>query len=65
MNFDTFANMTHEEQRAYFMGQASVSTNVSEEWRTNPYPTGRLHDLYDQGQAEAVVGGDMKFVWPE
>jgi hypothetical protein len=65
MDLKAFGNLTHKEQRAYFMGQASVSTNVSDEWKTNPYPPGREHDLYDLGQADATVGDQIKFVWPE
>jgi hypothetical protein len=64
MEMDAFIKMAHEDQEAYFMGQASGSTSVPEKWKTNPYPPGRQHELYDQGKAD-VLSGKQKFIWPE
>ena len=47
-------------EEAWNMGQAGVYSDVKKRWRTNPYPPGRRHDLYEQGREAALREQDER-----
>jgi hypothetical protein len=56
-SFKRFMRMTtsgHHVEEAWCMGQAAVEQDVPKRWRTNPYPPGRRHDMYEKGREAAL-----------
>ena len=53
--FHRLSTAGHAAEDAYNMGQTMgwAPLDVPKRWRTNPYPPGRRHDLYEQGIKDA------------
>jgi hypothetical protein len=48
-------------EEAWSMGSASVASFVPKHWQTNPYPPGRRHDMYEQGQRDTLHDMGRKY----
>jgi hypothetical protein len=55
--FHEMSTSGHAAHDAYSLGLAvgQYPLDVPKRWRTNRYPPGRRHDLYEQGKKDAVL----------
>lgn len=58
--FHRMSTSGHAAEDAYNTGLTAgyCPTDVPKRWRTNPYPPGRRHDLYEQGRKDAQMQYD-------
>lgn len=56
-HFHRLSTAAHAAEDAYNMGLVvgNYPLDAPKRWRTNPYPPGRRHDLYEQGRNDAVL----------